>query len=175
MPVAASARLGPGVRIPHPELVNLYGCDIGDETSVGPFVEVQSDARIGKRCKVSSHTFVCSGVTIEDEVFVGHGVMFVNDKTPRATNDDGTLQGADDWTLLRTLVRHRASIGSNATIMGGITIGEGARIGAGSVVTRDVPDHAVVVGVPARVVGDTRVGDTRIDGAPEAPRTPRQR
>jgi UDP-2-acetamido-3-amino-2,3-dideoxy-glucuronate N-acetyltransferase len=129
---------------------NLYGCSIGDETQIGPFVEIQRDVRVGARCKISSHTFICSGVEIEDEVFVGHGVVFVNDKVPRATTEDGRLQRDDDWTLLRVVVRWRASIGSGAVILGGVEIGEGAVVGAGAVVTRDVPPDAVVVGNPAR-------------------------
>lgn len=150
--IADDVVLGTDVKIPRPELVNLYGCRIGDDTMIGPFVEIQCEAIVGARCKVSSHTFICSGVTIEDEVFVGHGVMFINDSYPRATNPDGTLQTAEDWTVERTLIKTAASIGSNATVLGGVTIGVGALVGAGSVVTRDVPDHAVVAGVPARLV-----------------------
>lgn len=130
---------------------NLYGCAIGDETRIGPFVEIQRDVRVGARCKISSHTFICSGVEIEDEVFVGHGVVFVNDKVPRATSASGLLQTADDWTLLRVTVRRGASIGSGAVILGGIEIGERALVGAGAVVTRDVPPGSVVVGSPARI------------------------
>ena len=130
---------------------NLYGCSIGDGTRVGPFVEIQRGARIGARCKVQSHTFVCDGVTIEDEVFVGHGVMFVNDNRPRATRDDGTFQGPEDWELLPTTVERRATLGSGAVVLGGIRIGAGATVGAGAVVTRDVPADAVVKGVPARL------------------------
>lgn len=132
--------------------VNLYGCEIGDETRIGTFVEVQKGARIGARCKISSHTFICEGVTIESEVFVGHGVTFINDRRPRATNEDGSSQSDADWHCEETLVRQRASIGSGATILGGVTIGEGAIVGAGSVVTRDVPPHATVAGNPARVM-----------------------
>jgi acetyltransferase-like isoleucine patch superfamily enzyme len=135
----------------HPTLVNLYGCRIGDDTKIGTFVEIQKNAVIGRRCKISSHTFVCEGVTIEDDVFVGHGVMFINDRRPRATAD-GRLQTEADWTVVPTHVRRGASIGSGATIMCGITIGEDALIGAGAVVTRDVPPGATVVGVPARVL-----------------------
>lgn len=142
--------LGKGVRVFHPDLVNLYGCRIGDETKIGTFVEIQKGVVIGARCKISSHTFVCEGVTIEDQVFVGHGVMFINDREPRATNADGTLQTEADWAIVPTLVKCRASIGSGATIMAGITIGEDAMIGAGAVVTRDVAAHAVVAGVPAK-------------------------
>jgi acetyltransferase-like isoleucine patch superfamily enzyme len=156
MPVKSDVQLGHDVRIFHPDLVNLYGCGIGDETRIGTFVEIQVGAKIGSRCKISSHSFICEGVTIEDEVFIGHGVMFTNDKFPRSTTDDGRLQGADDWTVERTRVCRRASIGSNATILCGITIGEGATVGAGAVVTRDVPPYCVVAGVPARVVSDRR-------------------
>jgi UDP-2-acetamido-3-amino-2,3-dideoxy-glucuronate N-acetyltransferase len=129
---------------------NLYGCAIGDGSRIGPFVEIQRGARIGARCKVQSHTFVCEGVTLEDEVFVGHGVMFVNDKYPRATTEDGSLQGADDWPLLETVIERGASLGSGAVILGGIRVGARATIGAGAVVTRDVQPGAVVVGSPAR-------------------------
>jgi UDP-2-acetamido-3-amino-2,3-dideoxy-glucuronate N-acetyltransferase len=151
--IASSVVLEPGVVIHHPDLVNLYGCTIGAESRVGTFVEIQRNAIIGRRCKISSHTFICEGVTIEDGVFVGHGVMFTNDLEPRAVNPDGTLQSADDWAVVPTLVRQRASIGSNATILAGVTIGQGAIVGAGAVVTRDVPDYAIVAGVPARVIG----------------------
>ena len=130
---------------------NLYGCSIGAHTRIGPFVEIQRGVAVGKRCKISSHTFVCEGVTIEDEVFVGHGVMFVNDKRPAATNAAGELQTADDWELLRTVVERGASIGSGAVVLGGIRIGAGALVGAGAVVTRDVASGSVVAGVPARV------------------------
>src|SRR5687767_1823082 len=148
--------LGKDVRIAQPALVNLYGCRIGDETKIGAFVEIQRNASVGARCKISSHSFICEGVTIEDEVFVGHGVMFTNDLYPRAVNDDGTLQTESDWTVVSTRVKRRASIGSNATIMAGVTIGEAALIGAGAVVTADVADYAIVAGVPARVIGDVR-------------------
>jgi UDP-2-acetamido-3-amino-2,3-dideoxy-glucuronate N-acetyltransferase len=133
------------------DFVNLYGCEIGDNSRVGTFVEIQRGATIGRNCKISSHTFICEGVTIEDDVFVGHNVSFINDRYPRATSD-GHLQTQDDWTLERTLVRRGASIGTSATILCGVVIGEGAVVGAGSVVTRDVPPHAVVVGNPARVL-----------------------
>lgn len=131
---------------------NLYGCSIGDQTKVGPFVEIQAGASVGARCKISSHTFVCEGVTIEDEVFVGHHVCFTNDLMPRATLPDGRLQTAADWELVPTRVRHRASIGSGAIILAGVEIGEGAVVGAGAVVTRDVPPNSVVAGVPARTL-----------------------
>ena len=156
MPIAPDVRLAAGVKIFHPDLVNLYGCEIGEDTKIGAFVEIQKNAVIGARCKVSSHTFICEGVTIEDEVFVGHGVMFTNDLYPRATNDEGAPQIESDWAVVPTTVRRRASIGSNATILAGVTIGESAMVGAGSVVTRDVPAFAIVAGVPARVVGDIR-------------------
>ena len=156
MPVADSVVLGRNVRIHHPAQVNLYGCSIGDETRIGSFVEIQKNASVGARCKISSHTFICEGVIIEDEVFVGHGVMFTNDRYPRATNPDGSPQSEADWSVEPTRVKRAASIGSNATIISGVTIGEGALVGAGAVVTNDVPDHAIVLGVPARVAGDVR-------------------
>ena len=153
MPIAENVVLGKDVRIFHPDLVNLYGCSIGAETKIGAFVEIQKNAFIGERCKISSHSFVCEGVSIEDEVFVGHGVMFTNDIYPRAVNQDGTPQTEADWDVIRTTVKKRASIGSNATILAGVTIGESAMVGAGAVVTSDVPDFAIVAGVPARVIG----------------------
>jgi acetyltransferase-like isoleucine patch superfamily enzyme len=148
--VAPDVRLGRDVKI-H-AFVNLYGCQIGDETRVGTFVEIQKGARVGARCKISSHTFICEGVEIEDEVFVGHGVMFINDRRPRATTDDGAPQTEEDWTCERTVVRRGASIGSNATILCGVEIGERALVGAGAVVTRSVPAGATVAGNPARVI-----------------------
>lgn len=132
------------------DFVNMYGCTIGDESRVGTFVEIQSSVTVGKRCKISSHSFLCEGVTLEDGVFIGHGVMFTNDKLPRAVNDDGTLKGNDDWTCLPTLVREGASIGSNAVILPGVTIGRRALVGAGAVVTKDVPDDGIVAGNPSR-------------------------
>jgi acetyltransferase-like isoleucine patch superfamily enzyme len=156
MPIAADVILGRDVRIFQPDLVNLYGCSIGAETKIGAFVEIQKNASIGARCKISSHSFVCEGVIIEDECFIGHGVMFTNDLSPRATNEDGTQQTAVDWQVVKTTVRRGASIGSNATIIAGVSIGERALVGAGAVVTKDVPDFAIVAGVPARVIGDTR-------------------
>jgi UDP-2-acetamido-3-amino-2,3-dideoxy-glucuronate N-acetyltransferase len=156
MPIAPDVALAEGVKIFQPELVNLYGCTIGRETKVGAFVEIQKNARIGERCKISSHTFICEGVHIEDEVFIGHGVMFINDIYPRATGEDGQMQTESDWQVSETHVKRRASIGSNATIMGGITIGENALVGAGAVVTKDVPDNMIAAGVPARIIGDVR-------------------
>lgn len=154
MPVD-NVQLGQNVKY-QPSLVNLYGCTIGDDTRIGPFVEIQKNAVIGARCKISSHSFICEGVHIEDEVFIGHGVMFTNDRLPRATRPDGTPQTEEDWKLEETRVCRTASIGSNATILCGVTIGEGALVGAGAVVTKDVPAYAIVAGVPARVRGDVR-------------------
>ena len=131
---------------------NLYGCEIGDETTIGAFVEIQEGAKIGARCKISSHSFICKGVTIEDGVFIGHGVIFVNDRRPRALNPDGSLQTQNDWECQDTLVKSGASIGSGATLLGGVTIGENVLVGAGSVVTKDVPANSTVVGNPARVI-----------------------
>jgi UDP-2-acetamido-3-amino-2,3-dideoxy-glucuronate N-acetyltransferase len=151
MPIGKDVQLGREVRIHHPDLVNLYDCTVGDETRIGAFVEIQVGATIGARCKISSHSFICEGVTIEDEVFVGHGVMFINDRYPSATTEDGRPQGPADWKVVPTRVCRRASIGSNATILCGVTIGEGATIAAGAVVTGDVAPYAIAVGVPARV------------------------
>jgi UDP-2-acetamido-3-amino-2,3-dideoxy-glucuronate N-acetyltransferase len=161
MPVESSVVLGEGVMIHHPDLVNLYGCVIGSGTRIGAFVEIQKGAAIGSRCKLSSHSFVCEGVVIEDEVFVGHGVMFTNDRYPQAANADGTVKRDVDWRLLATRVERRASIGSNATILPGITIGAGALVAAGAVVTTDVPAGAIVAGVPARVIGRVDEGGAR--------------
>ena len=156
MPIAESTVLGEDVRIFHTDLVNLYGCRIGDGSGIGAFVEIQKNSSIGRNCKISSHTFICEGVHIADEVFVGHGVMFTNDIYPRATNEDGSAQSESDWQVVETHIEQRASIGSNATILAGITIGEAALVGAGSVVTKSIPPFAIVAGVPARVIGDTR-------------------
>lgn len=152
MAIAANTRLGQGVVIHQPDLVNLYGCAIGDGTRIGAFVEIQRGAVIGARCKISSHTFICEGVTIEDEVFVGHGVIFINDKKPRATAAGGALQTEADWECVPTVVKRGASIGSGVAILCGVVIGERALVGAGAVVTKDVPPDGVVAGVPARLL-----------------------
>ena len=148
--IAPDVKLGRDVRIY--AFVNLYGCEIDDESKIGTFVEIQKGVRIGKRVKVSSHSFICEGVTVEDEVFIGHGVMFINDKYPRSTTETGSLQTEADWSCTPTLIKKRASIGSNATILCGVTVGENAMIGAGSVVTHDVPPGAVVAGNPAHPI-----------------------
>jgi UDP-2-acetamido-3-amino-2,3-dideoxy-glucuronate N-acetyltransferase len=148
--ISADVKLGQDVKIY--AFVNLYGCEIDDESKIGTFVEIQKGAKIGKRVKVSSHTFICEGVTIEDEVFIGHGVMFINDKYPRSTTGDGMLQTEADWVCTPTLIKRGASIGSNSTILCGVTVGEGAIVGAGSVVTKDVPARTIAAGVPARVL-----------------------
>ena len=160
--IADSVRLGPGVVIAQPDLVNLYGCSVGDGSKIGAFVEIQRGAVVGRNCKISSHTFICEGVTLEDGVFIGHGVLFTNDIYPRAVTAAGELQTETDWQVVSTLVKRRASIGSNATILAGITIGEGALIGAGAVVTRDVPDYMIAAGVPAKIIG--RAQDAPIGG-----------
>ena len=152
MPIASNVVLGDNVGIAHPDLVNLYGCTIGEGTKIATFVEIQKNASVGARCKVSSHTFVCEGVTIEDECFIGHHVCFTNDRFPRATANDGGLQTEADWEVIPTRVCRGASIGSGAVILCGVTIGERALIGAGAVVTRDVPADSVVAGVPARML-----------------------
>ena len=156
--IAADVTLGANVKVY--AFSNLYGCTVGDDTQIGTFVEVQRGATIGARCKIQSHSFICDGVTIEDEVFIGHNVTFINDRSPRATTAHGKKQGAEDWVVIPTTVRRRASIGSSATILCGVTIGEGAIVGAGSVVTRDVPPHAVVAGNPARMIRDVE-GEVR--------------
>ena len=148
--IAPDVKLGRYVKVYN--FVNLYGCKIGDETRIGAFVEIQKNVTIGKRCKIQSHTFICEGVVIEDEVMVAHGVMFINDKDPGAVNPDGSLKSEKDWSCTPTIVKKRASIGSNATIMCGITIGEGALIGAGAVVTKDVPPDTIVTGNPAKIL-----------------------
>jgi UDP-2-acetamido-3-amino-2,3-dideoxy-glucuronate N-acetyltransferase len=157
--VASDVRLGERVRLA--PFVNLYGCEIGDDTRIGAFVEVQKNARIGRRCKISTHTFICSGVIIEDEVFVGHGVVFINDRRPRATNEDGTPQCEEDWQLEPTIVRRRVSIGSGAIIMCGVEIGEGALVGAGALVTHNVAPGSVVYGIPARAAVRFGAGQER--------------
>jgi len=146
--VAPDVKLGKDVRLA--KFINLYGCEIGDETKIGAFVEVQKHAKIGKRCKISSHTFICEGVTLEDNVFIGHGVTFINDSYPRATTMEGALQTEKDWRVERTLIKRGASIGSGSTILANVVIGENAIVGAGSVVTRDVPPNTIVAGNPAR-------------------------
>jgi UDP-2-acetamido-3-amino-2,3-dideoxy-glucuronate N-acetyltransferase len=150
--IADSVQLGRDVSIPQPQLVNLYGCAVGDGSKIGAFVEIQRGASIGRRCKISSHTFICEGVALEDGVFIGHGVMFTNDLYPRAVTADGSLQTDADWQVVETRVKAGASIGTNATILAGVTIGEGAMVGAGAVVTKDVAPYTIVAGVPARIV-----------------------
>jgi acetyltransferase-like isoleucine patch superfamily enzyme len=148
--IAPDVKLGRDVKLS--KFINLYGCEVGDETKIGAFVEIQKNASVGKRCKISSHTFICEGVTIEDNVFIGHSVTFINDSYPRATTAAGDLQTESDWKVERTLVKKGASIGSGSTILANITIGENAIVGAGSVVTRDVPPHSIVAGNPAKVL-----------------------
>ena len=160
--IGDDVRLGRGVSIN--AFVNLYGCTIGDDTRIGPFVEVQRGATIGNRVKISSHSFICEGVTIEDEVFIGHGVMFINDRYPRSTTEDGTPQGPDDWEVIPTVVQRGASIGTNATILCGVTIGSKATVGAGSVVTHDVAPGVTVAGVPARRLPAGRQEEQSIEG-----------
>ena len=148
--IAPDVKLGQNVKLS--KFINLYGCEVGDETKIGAFVEIQKNARIGKRCKISSHTFICEGVTIEDNVFIGHGVIFINDSYPRATTEGGNLQTEDDWKVERTVVKNGASIGSGVTILSNTTIGENAMFGAGSVITRDVPANSIVAGNPAKLL-----------------------
>lgn len=155
--IAPDVKLGHNVKFSH--FINLYGCEVGDETKIGSFVEIQKNAKVGRRCKISSHTFICEGVTIEDEVFVGHNVTFVNDSFPRATSKTGALQTEQDWKVEVTLVKKGASIGSGATILANVVIGENALIGAGCVVTRDVPANAIMVGNPGKVVRNFEPGD----------------
>jgi acetyltransferase-like isoleucine patch superfamily enzyme len=150
--IAADVKLGKNVKIY--DFTNLYGCEVDDDTKIGTFVEIQKNARIGKNCKISSHTLICEGVTIEDNVFVGHNVSFINDKYPRATNESGELQTAADWKVVPTLVKKGASIGTSSTVLCGVTIGENAVVGAGSVVTKDVPANTIVAGVPAKILRD---------------------
>src|SRR6476660_7518377 len=156
MPISDSVVLGQDVIIFQRDLVNLYGCRIGSGTKIGAFVEIQKNVIVGKHCKISSHSFICEGVEIEDAVFIGHNVMFTNDVYPRATTDDGQSQNEGDWTVIPTRVRERASIGSHATVLPNVIIGMAAIVGAGAVVTQSVPDYAIVVGVPACVIGDVR-------------------
>ena len=148
--IAPSVTLGQNVFLG--DFINLYGCRIGDNTKIGPFVEIQKNVAIGTNCKIQSHTFICEGVTIEDEAFIGHGVMFINDRYPRSTTEAGTLQTEADWRVVSTVIKKGASIGSNATILCGVTVGEGAIVGAGSVVTKDVPPGVIVAGNPARII-----------------------
>jgi acetyltransferase-like isoleucine patch superfamily enzyme len=148
--ITADVKLGEGVKLS--QFINLYGCEIGDGTKIGAFVEIQKNATVGKNCKISSHTFVCEGVAIEDNVFIGHGVMFINDSYPRAANEDGSIQTEKDWKVETTRICKGASLGSGVTILSNVTVGEGALVGAGSVVTKDVPAHAVVAGNPAKVL-----------------------
>src|SRR5581483_7421136 len=155
MPIAPSVKLGKNVFIPQPDLVNLYGCEVGDDSKIGAFVEIQKGVKVGRFCKVSSHTFICEGVTLEDKVFVGHGVLFTNDLYPRSASGD-KLQTEAVWRVIPTLIKEGASLGSGSVILCGITIGKGALVGAGAVVTKDVPDFTIVTGVPAKVRGDVR-------------------
>jgi UDP-2-acetamido-3-amino-2,3-dideoxy-glucuronate N-acetyltransferase len=148
--IAPSVKLGKDVKIF--DFVNLYGCEIGDGSKIGTFVEIQKNARVGKNCKISTHTFICEGVVIEDNVFIGHGVMFINDKYPRSTTEGGAMQSEADWKVVPTLIKQGASIGTNTTVLCGVTVGENAVVGAGSVVTKDVPANTIVAGVPARVL-----------------------
>ena len=156
MPISNSCLIAENVKILYKELVNLYGCKIGEFTQIGPFVEIQKNAIIGKKCKISSHSFICEGVEIEDQVFIGHGVMFINDNYPLATNDTGHMKSENDWKMEKTKIKSGASIGSNATILGGITIGKDALIGAGAVISKNVPDYKIVIGNENQILGDVR-------------------
>ena len=160
--IAPDVKLGKDVKIY--EFVNLYGCDIGDNTKIGAFVEIQKGAKIGRNCKISSHTFICGGVTIEDNVFIGHSVTFINDRYPRATTTEGLLKTGDDWTCIQTRIKQNASIGSSATLLCGITVGENAVVGAGSVVTKDVPPDTVVAGNPAKILKRLKGEEHRAEG-----------
>ncbi len=148
--IASDVKLGKGVRLS--KFINLYGCEIGDETKIGAFVEIQKNAKVGRRCKISSHTFICEGVAIEDNVFIGHGVTFINDSYPRATTPEGELQTASDWRVETTVIKRGASIGSGATVLSKVVVGENSVVGAGSVVTRDVPPNVIVAGNPAKIL-----------------------
>ena len=156
MPISENIKLGENVSISHPDSVNLYECSIGENSKIGTFVEIQAGAYVGNRCKISSHSFIFESVSIDDEVFIGHGVMFINDPYPRATTPEGVSQTFNDWTTVKTCIKRCALIGSNVTLLPGITIEENAMVGAGAVVTKDVPDYTVVAGVPARIIGSTR-------------------
>ena len=156
MPISNSCLIAENVKILYKDLVNLYGCEIGEYTQIGPFVEIQKNAIIGKKCKISSHSFLCEGVEIADQVFIGHGVMFINDNYPLATNSSGDMKSENDWQLVKTKIKSGASIGSNATILGGITIGKDALIGAGAVISKDVPDYKIVIGNDNQIIGDVR-------------------
>ena len=156
MPISENCNIHFTVTIHHPDLVNIYDCKIESKSTIGPFVEIQKDVLIGSKCKISSHSFICEGVTIEDGVFIGHGVMFINDVYPRSITNEGKLQSEEDWDVIRTTVKKESSIGSNATIMAGVNIGKKSIVGAGAVVVKDVPDFSIVAGVPAKVIGDVR-------------------
>ncbi len=156
--IASDVKLGENVKLS--KFINMYGCSVGDNTKIGAFVEIQKNAIVGKNCKISSHTFICEGVTIEDEVFIGHGVTFINDSYPRATTESGGLQTEADWKVERTLIKQRASIGSGSTILSKVTVGEGAIVGAGSVVTKDVPADTIVAGNPARILRSVKEAAT---------------
>ena len=161
--IGPNVTLGKGVVLN--DFINIYGCRIGDNTKIGPFVEIQKGVSIGRNCKIQSHTFICEGVTIEDEVFIGHGVMFINDRFPRAATGTGSLQTEADWQVVPTVIKKGASIGSNATILCGVTVGEGAVVGAGSVATKDVPGHTIVAGNPAKII--RKIGEKQHIGSPQ--------